>query len=108
MNNPHKKYDRKFVFSLILIFLAVMAIMWMSRIFLNRYFQPLPIKPIHWRKCNSNQKYFPMPVGIPKFIWRKTGLVTLWFDNAWLSQFTMVAPIIEIIEAGAALSIRND
>ena len=40
----------------------------------------------------------PAPSPIPEFNWNNEGLVTFWFDDAWLSQYETALPILK--EAG--------
>lgn len=44
---------------------------------------------------------------ITKFEWQKTGLVTLWFDDAWISQFTIGYPLLEEKKMNAALAVTT-
>jgi len=34
-------------------------------------------------------------IGTQEFVWAETGLVTLWFDDAWLSQYQVAAPLLK-------------
>jgi hypothetical protein len=45
------------------------------------------------------------PVG--DFAWEGTGLVTFWFDDAWLSQYTVAFPLLEKYRVKAALSVAT-
>lgn len=36
----------------------------------------------------------PVKEDLPAFEWRKTGLVTFWFDDAWLSQYEVGLPVL--------------
>lgn len=42
---------------------------------------------------------------IPKYKWQGTGLVTLWFDDAWTSQYTDAFPILEKNGLKGALAV---
>ncbi len=42
---------------------------------------------------------------IPSYNWNGTGLVTLWFDDAWLSQYTVAYPMVEQYGYKAALAV---
>lgn len=44
-------------------------------------------------------------VSAPKLHWKNTGLVTFWFDDAWLSQYTIAFPILETAGYTASLSV---
>jgi hypothetical protein len=44
----------------------------------------------------------------PKFTWEHTGLVTFWFDDGWLTQYTTAAPILHSYNYPAAISISTD
>lgn len=41
------------------------------------------------------QKTNPTPTPIPSFNWNGEGLVTFWFDDAWLSQYETALPILK-------------
>ena len=42
---------------------------------------------------------------IPKFNWQGEALVTFWFDDAWLSQYYIAAPILDKYRYVAAISV---
>ncbi|OGV96623.1 hypothetical protein A2W24_01525 [Microgenomates group bacterium RBG_16_45_19] len=42
------------------------------------------------------------------FIWNQTGLVTFWFDDGWLTQYTLAAPLLNKYGYTAAISIPTD
>lgn len=48
------------------------------------------------------------PFTISPLEWQETGLVTIWFDDAWLSQFTVAFPILEKYGLKAALSVPTN
>lgn len=48
---------------------------------------------------------FPPPPRIPPFTWENTGLITLWFDDAWDTQFKVAFPLMEKEHFTGALSI---
>lgn len=45
------------------------------------------------------------PPKIPAYTWKGTGLITIWFDDAWLSTYTHAAPIMEEYGYSGALSV---
>lgn len=44
----------------------------------------------------------------PLFEWRQTGLVTLWFDDAWYSQYSIGFPILEEKGLKGAIAVATD
>jgi len=44
--------------------------------------------------CDESQT-LPAPSSIPPFTWSGTGVITLWFDDAWISQYTTAFPLME-------------
>lgn len=60
------------------------------------------------RSCDSNKPGSnPPPPAIPPFNWRHTALITLWFDDGWLSQYTVGYPILQEEKLTAAESIAT-
>lgn len=58
------------------------------------------------KACYNNRiGHTDPPPPIPSFQWHNTGLITLWFDDGWISQFSTVAPILEQEGLKAAESI---
>lgn len=102
MESPH--YNRKLVFLLILIFSVVMFIMWLSLSFLDSFDRTTKNSSVI-KKCHHDKGPFPLPEKIPKFTWHDTGLVTLWFDDAWFSQFSTAAPIMEKMGIPGTVSV---
>ncbi len=45
--------------------------------------------------CDKNQANLPEPPKIPKFDWKGTGAITLWFDDAWVTQYTNAFPLMK-------------
>jgi hypothetical protein len=43
----------------------------------------------------------------PPFIWQGTGLVSFWFDDGWLTQYTVAAPLLQAKGYPAALAISS-
>lgn len=48
------------------------------------------------------------PPASDDFIWADTGLVTFWFDDGWLTQYTVGVPILEKYGYKAAIAITTD
>ncbi|HSX18688.1 MAG TPA: polysaccharide deacetylase family protein [Candidatus Saccharimonadales bacterium] len=48
------------------------------------------------------------PPTIAKYTWNNTGLVTLWFDDGWNSQYTTAYPILEEFGYKAALAVPTN
>lgn len=57
------------------------------------------------KACYNRTASTNPPPPVPSFKWHNTGLITLWFDDGWLSQFTTAAPILEKAGLKAAESI---
>jgi peptidoglycan/xylan/chitin deacetylase (PgdA/CDA1 family) len=55
--------------------------------------------------CDSQKGPFPAPPKIPPFQWKGTGLITLWFDDGWATQFTAALPMMEKEGFKGALSV---
>lgn len=55
--------------------------------------------------CDSQKGPFPVPPKIPSFQWKGTGLITLWFDDAWTTQFTVALPMMEKAGFKGAVSV---
>lgn len=47
----------------------------------------------------------PTPAQPPPLVWKQTGLVTLWFDDAWSTQFTAGYPLVRAAGYTAALAV---
>lgn len=59
-----------------------------------------------YRPCTYSKSHLlAHPPAIPKFKWNDTGLVTLWFDDGLLSQYTEALPIMNEMGYVGALSI---
>ena len=77
-----------------------LILIWMIASFfigINR--QPVWAQPQNQQKC-ANQV---IPSQIYK--WQGTGLITLWFDDGWQSQYSTAEPVLEENKIKAALSI---
>jgi len=42
---------------------------------------------------------------IAQYTWQGTGLITLWFDDGWLSQYTVASPMLDEFGLKAALAV---
>lgn len=47
----------------------------------------------------------PVRTPLPEFNWEKTGLVTFWFDDAWLSQYEVGFPILERFDMPGTIAV---
>ena len=66
-------------------------------------------KPIAWENGKEPVKavYMYEDPKTPEFIWEGTGLVTLWFDDAWYSQYSVAFPIMEEYGMKGALAVPS-
>ncbi len=53
----------------------------------------------------TERKIAPRRVDISGFVWDRNGLITLWFDDAWLSQYEQGYKIVEKFGYRAALAV---
>lgn len=56
-------------------------------------------------RVNATQTQHPESQTVQKFHWKGTGAITLWFDDAWLSQYTVAFPILEERGLTASLAV---
>jgi peptidoglycan/xylan/chitin deacetylase (PgdA/CDA1 family) len=54
-------------------------------------------------QCDKGTTSVPPP--IPSFTWQHTGLITIWFDDGWLSEFTEALPLMEKFGFKGAVAI---
>lgn len=99
-----KRYHLSFLFWLVLpILLILMSINYL----LNNIIQP------RWQiTLASNSIVSPrsheameLPPAITSFNWQGGGLVTFWFDDAWISQYETALPILEKYSYKAAVAV---
>jgi len=45
--------------------------------------------------CDHHQNNLPAPPRIPAFTWQGSGLITLWFDDGWVTEYTNAFPIMQ-------------
>jgi hypothetical protein len=53
------------------------------------------ITPSHWQASLPKQSNIKQIPAIASYQWDNQGLVTIWFDDAWLSQYQTAFPIME-------------
>lgn len=46
-----------------------------------------------------------IPPPVPSFVWQGNGLITFWFDDAWLSQYEVALPLLEKYNYKAAIAV---
>jgi peptidoglycan/xylan/chitin deacetylase (PgdA/CDA1 family) len=98
-NSSDNGYSTKKRFLLALAIVIIVGFMWVVTNFLQ---DALP--EIENRICSIYMGPSEPPT-IPQFQWHNTGVITLWFDDAWLSQFTTAAPMMEKFGFKGALAI---
>jgi len=107
MEQTHTNLQRK----LLLTWLIVpIIIIWFTTNYLIGIFRP----PM-WQNAKSNNNLISLsnnpidkvesPPQIPKYQWQGTGLVTLWFDDGWISQYTTGFPLVDQYGYKAALAV---
>lgn len=81
--------------SVILVVILFFAIMYGMSL-LSDYYHQIKSNPISIdnRVCDS-YKGSKTPPAIPAYNWNDTGLITLWFDDGWLTQYTTAFPIMK-------------
>jgi peptidoglycan/xylan/chitin deacetylase (PgdA/CDA1 family) len=101
MKNPlNYDYETKKRFLLALAIIVAIGFTWIAVRFLqNAFFF------IENTICDDYKGPLTPPPAIPQFQWHNTGVITLWFDDAWLSQFTTAEPIMEKFGFKGALAI---
>lgn len=57
---------------------------------------------------NDNTQTAVVDTKISQYKWNGEGLVTFWFDDAWLSEYTIAFPILEANNFPAALAVPTD
>lgn len=65
-------------------------------------------RPVQWQ--NSNEKESTVvridnEVSVPPFEWQNTGIITLWFDDAWFSQYSVGFALLEKYKLKGALAV---
>jgi peptidoglycan/xylan/chitin deacetylase (PgdA/CDA1 family) len=45
--------------------------------------------------CDENQQGLPGPKQIPPYSWKGSGLITLWFDDGWVTEYTNGLPLMK-------------
>lgn len=69
-------------------------------------------RPVVWHdQSNQKTKIVYMYEENPakhSFEWKKTGLITLWFDDAWYSQYSEGLPILETYKLTGALAVPTN
>lgn len=55
----------------------------------------------------ATQSAVKSPPPIPAFKWQNSGLVSLWFDDGWLTQYSTAYPIIEKEQMKGAISVAT-
>lgn len=100
-----QKNTRLQAFNIIIVFVIVAVVLlyifntYMSRQHLGSMTEPT-------LNCDdlSGSTLPPIPA-IPSFTWQKSGLITLWFDDAWITQFTVAFPLMEKEKFRGAVAI---
>ncbi len=54
--------------------------------------------------CDKNQTT-STPPSIPSFTWNGSGIITLWFDDAWITQYSTAFPLMEKYGYKGALAV---
>lgn len=110
MHNHDTAVDSNHRFSLIAWLLTPLLIIWVATSYLFG-----AIKQPEWTKSRTDQKQniiikqVPIaakkPSPVPPYVWDGKGLVTLWFDDGWMSQYTIALPLLSSHSMKGALAV---
>lgn len=100
------KRTRKQAYLLILIFIFVIALLQLFK-YPNLYKDVLAIFEKNTSTCDDNNVN-QAPPAIPHFAWQETGLITLWFDDGWKTQYTTAFPEMQNAGFKGAVAVAVD
>lgn len=90
----HQKDTRKQAIMVIVAF-AIVASLLLLIMNWQSYHTTSKMATLNQPNCDTYKGPLSLPPPIQSFTWQGTGLITLWFDDAWISQYTVAFPIME-------------
>jgi len=58
-------------------------------------------------ECQNAPTTHAAPAPVPPFNWQHTGLVTIWYDDAWLSQYKVAFPLMQQFQFPGAVAVAS-